>query len=138
MTSRASGTARDTTRQGTSMSRDINAMRELRSEVQAMVRAQGQAGGQADEEMLDAFAQRVAVIIEGRMQELQVDRKVRDQDRRDRSQIRMIAALASLIITVPTTAILWHTDGPIASMAIWVAVLLLNVVAMMRAPVRVA
>jgi hypothetical protein len=120
------------------MSRDINAMQELRSEVQAMVRAQGQAGGQADEEMLDAFAQRVAVIIEGRMQELQVDRKVRDQDRRDRSQIRMIAALASLIITVPTTAILWHTDGPIASMAIWVAVLLLNVVAMMRAPVRVA
>ena len=118
------------------MNRDTDAMRELRSEVQSMVRAQGQAGGQADEELLDAFAQRVAVIVEARMQELQADRRARDQDRRDRSQIRMIAALASLIITVPTTAVLWHTDGPTAALSIWVAVLLLNVVAMMRAPGR--
>ena len=120
------------------MTRDMSTMEELRSEVQSMVRAQGQAGSEADEEMLDAFARRVAVIVEARLQELQGDRRARDQDRRDRSQIRMIAAVASLLITVPTTAILWHTDGPIASMAIWVAVLLLNVVAMMRAPGRAA
>jgi hypothetical protein len=118
------------------MNRDMSSMEELRSEVQSMVRAQGQAGAEADEEMLDAFAQRVAVIVEARLQELQGDRRARDQDRRDRSQIRMMAALASLIVTVPTTAILWHTDGPTAAVTMWVAVLLLNVVAMMRAPGR--
>jgi hypothetical protein len=119
------------------MNRDTRTVHELQSEVQSMVRAQGHVDPQ-DEEMLDAFARRVAVIVEARLQELQADRRARDQDRRDRSQIRMIAALASLIITVPTTAILWHTDGPVAAMAIWVAVLLLNVVAMMRAPGRAA
>ena len=118
------------------MNSDMTTMQELRSEVQSMIRAQGQAGAEADEELLDAFAQRVAVIVEARLQELQGERRARDQDRRDRTQIRMIAALASLIVTVPTTAILWHTDGPTASIAMWIAVLLLNVVAMLRIPGR--
>ena len=50
-----------------------------------------------------------------------------------RNQVRALTGLASLVIGIPTTAILWHTDGPPAAAFMWLAIILVNVVAFVRA-----
>jgi hypothetical protein len=118
------------------MDSNTQARHGTRADMQSMIRAQREANGPTYDEMMDAFADRIAAIVDMRLEEVRADRRVTDQDARDRSQIRLITALASLIVTVPTTAVLWHTDGPTAAAAIWVAVLLLNVIAMLRGRVQ--
>ena len=106
-------------------------MQELRSEVQSVMRTQGEVDG-VDEKLMAAFSERVAAIVAARLRELEAERQVAEQDVRERNQVRALTGLASLVIGIPTTAILWHTDGPPASAFMWLAILLVNVVAFVR------
>ena len=108
-------------------------MQELRSEVQSVMRTQGRAEGVVDEKLMAAFSERVAAIVAARLRELEAERQVAEQDVRERNQVRALTGLASLVIGIPTTAILWHTDGPPAAAFMWLAIILVNVVAFVRA-----
>jgi hypothetical protein len=59
-------------------------------------------------------------------------RRVAEEDIRDRNQVPTITGLASLILGIPTTAILWHSDGPSAAAFTWIAILLVNIVVFIR------
>ena len=107
-------------------------IQELRSEVQSVMRTQGRAEGVVDDEMMAAFSERVAAIVAARLRELEAEHQVAEQDTRERNQVRALTGLASLAIGIPTTAILWHTDGPSAAAFTWFAILLVNVVAFVR------
>ena len=107
-------------------------MQELRSEVQSVMRTQGELDGVVDEKLMAAFSERVAAIVAARLRELEAERQVAEQDVRERNQVRALTGLASLAIGIPTTAILWHTDGPPASAFMWLAIILVNVVAYVR------
>ena len=108
-------------------------MQELRSEVQSVMRTQGELEGVVDEKLMAAFSERVAAIVAARLRELEAERQVAEQDVRERNQVRALTGLASLAIGIPTTAILWHTDGPAACAFMWLAIILVNVVAFVRA-----
>ena len=107
-------------------------MQELRSEVQSVMRTQGELDGVVDEKLMAAFSERVAAIVAARLRELEAERQVAEQDVRERNQVRALTGLASLALGIPTTAILWHTDGPPAAAFMWIAILLVNVVAFVR------
>ena len=108
-------------------------MQQLRSEVQSVMRTQGELDGVVDEKLMAAFSERVAAIVAARLRELEAERQVAEQDVRERNQVRALTGLASLAIGIPTTAILWNTDGPPAFVFMWIAILLVNVVAFVRA-----
>ena len=107
-------------------------IQKLRSEVQSVMRTQGRAEGIVDDELLAAFSERVATIVAARLRELEAEQQVAEQDIRERNQVRALTGLASLAIGIPTTAILWHTDGPPATAFMWFAIILVNVIAFVR------
>lgn len=115
------------------MDRTSQAMQELRSEVQSVLETQGRAEGVVDDDLMAAFSERVAVIVAARLKELEAERRVAEEDIRDRNQVRAITGLASLVLGIPTTAILWHSDGPPAAAFMWFAILLVNIVVFIRA-----
>ncbi|MGH3478861.1 MAG: hypothetical protein ACRDPQ_14110 [Nocardioidaceae bacterium] len=115
------------------MDRTSQAMQELRSEVQSVLETQGRAEGVVDDELMAAFSERVATIVAARLKELEAERRVAEEDIRDRNQVRAITGLASLVLGIPTTAILWHSDGPPAAAFMWIAILLVNIVVLIRA-----
>ena len=115
------------------MDSSSKAMHDLRSEVQSVMRTQGRAEGVVDEKLMAAFSERVAAIVAARLRELEAERQVAGQDIRERNQVRALTGLASLVIGIPTTAIMWHSDGPAAAAFMWFAILLVNVVAFIRA-----
>ena len=98
--------------------------------MQSVMRTQGRAEG-VDDEMMAAFSERVAAIVAARLRELEAEHQVAEQDVRERNQVRALTGLASLAIGIPT-AILWHTDGPPATAFMWLAIILVNVVAFIR------
>jgi hypothetical protein len=109
-----------------------NAMRNLRAEVESVMHTQARAEG-VDDETMAALSERVAAIVAARLQELEAERRVAEEDIRDRNQVRAITGLASLVLGIPTTAILWHSDGPAAAAFTWIAILLVNIVVFIRA-----
>lgn len=115
------------------MDRTSQAMQDLRSEVQSVMETQGRAEGVVDADLMAAFSERVAAIVAARLKELEAERRVAEEDIRDRNQVRAITGLASLVLGIPTTAILWHTDGPAAAAFTWIAILLVNIVVFIRA-----
>jgi len=116
----------------TLMDSTSTSMQELREEVQSVMRTQGELDGVVDEKLMAAFSERVAAIVAARLREVEAERQVAEQDVRERNQVRALTGLASLAIGIPTTAILWHTDGPPAAAFMWVAILLVNLVAYVR------
>jgi hypothetical protein len=110
-----------------------NAMRNLRAEVESVMHTQARAEGVDDDETMAALSERVAAIVAARLQELEAERRVAEEDIRDRNQVRAITGLASLVLGIPTTAILWHSDGPAAAAFTWIAILLVNIVVFIRA-----
>ncbi len=109
------------------------AMQDLRAEVESVMHTQARAVGVDDDATMAAFSERVAAIVASRLKELEAERVVAEEDVRDRNQVRAITGLASLVLGIPTTAILWHSDGPAASAFMWFAIILVNVVAFVRA-----